>query len=139
MGRRVYGERDRRHGIFWGLVLLGLGVVFLLSEQGILPRQYLRTWWMWWPLILTASGHMRMIRPRDAGDIGGGLSSVLLSVWFIANFQHWWGFTWVNSWPIAVMIAGLGIMLRAISSWWMRDRCEPVDFDPRRKEDPGVQ
>ena len=132
-------ERERRSGIFWGLMLLGLGVVFLLSEQGIHPRHIIWSWWTWWPAILIASGLMHMIQPRDAGDIGGGFTMILMSVWFFANFQHWWGLTWNNSWPIALMIVGLGIMLRAIVSWWMRDRTDPMDFDPRRKEDSGVQ
>ena len=139
MRRRRDGERDRRSGIFWGLVLLGLGVVFLLSEQGVLPRHYLRTWWMWWPLILTASGLMRLIRPRDAGDVGGGITTLLLSFWFMACLQNWWGFTWNNAWPVALMIAGFGMMIRAVISWWMRDRNDPMDFDPRRKEDANVQ
>lgn len=132
-------ERDRRSGIFWGLVMLGMGVVFLLSEQGILPRHYLWSWWMWWPAILTVSGLLHMVQPRDAGDIGSGFTMILMSLWFFANFQHWWGFTFNHTWPIAIMIAGLGIMLRAMASWWMRDRSDPSDFDPRRKEDSGVQ
>ena len=139
MGRRRDGERDRRSGVFWGLVLLGLGVVFLLTEQGILPRHELRTWWMWWPLILTASGFMHLLRPRDASDISRGITVLLLSVWFMAVMQNWWGFTWDRSWPIALMISGFGMMLRATISWWMRDCTDPADFDPRRKEDSRVQ
>ena len=130
-------ERDRGQGIFWGIMLLGLGVFFLLSEQGILPRNSLS--WTWWPGILIAAGLVRILRPRDAGDVAGGITTILLGLWFFANYQHWWGLTWNLSWPIALMIAGLGMVVRALVSWWMRDRTDPVDFDPRRKEDTGVQ
>ena len=137
--RRRNREMDRGQGIFWGLILLGLGVVFLLSEQGILPRHLLSSWWMWWPGILTAAGLVRILRPRDAGDVAGGITSILLSFWFFANIQHWWGLSWNTSWPITLMIAGFGIMLRALVSWWVRDRSDPTSFDPRRKEDASVQ
>ena len=137
MGRRNR-ERSRGYNAFWGVVLIGLGVVLLLTQQGILPHHLLRDWWMWWPGILVAAGLVRILRPRDAGDIAGGITSILLAFWFFANFQHWWGLTWNTSWPIALMIAGFGMMVRALVSRWVRDRTDPVDFDPRRTEDADV-
>jgi len=132
-------EMDRGHGIFWGVVLLGLGVTFLLAEQGILPRDFIHSWWRtWWPGLLVAYGLVRMLRPRDASDLAGGFVLILISFWFFANLYHWWGFTWNTSWPIALMISGFGMMLRAILSNWMRDRTDPVDFDPRGKENSSV-
>ncbi len=137
--RRRGREVDRLHGVFWGLVLLGLGITFLLSEQGILPHHILHSWWTWWPGLLVIYGGVRMFQPRDASDVGGGFVMILLGIWVFANFQHWWGFTWNNSWPIALMISGAGMMVRALVARWMRDRTDPSDFDPRQRENSGVQ
>ena len=93
---------------------------------------------MWWPGLLVAYGTVRLVRPRDASDIGGGLVMILSAFWLFANFLGWWGFTWTNSWPVMLMIAGFGMMVRATVSRWMRDRTDPFDFDPRAKEDSDV-
>jgi hypothetical protein len=130
---------DRGHGIFWGLALLGVGITFLLSEQGLLPPHFLYSWRLWWPGLLVAYGLVRLLRPRDASDIAGGFVLILTSFWFFANLYHWRGFTWNTSWPIVLMISGFGMMLRAILSNWMRDRTDPADFDPREKENSDVR
>jgi len=132
-------ELDRGHAFFWGLILLAMGVLFLLVEQGVLPHHLIRTWWQWWPGLFIAYGLVRLIRPRDASDIGGGFVMILLAFWFFANFYGWWGLTWNTSWPIALMISGFGMVVRALFSRWMRDRNDPADFDPRKEENSSVQ
>ena len=82
--------------------------------------------------------HVRTSR-LDASDIGGGLVMMLIVVWLFANYFGWWGFTWRTSWPLVLVIGGAGMMLRAMVSRRMRDRSDPVDFDPRKEENSGVQ
>lgn len=129
-------ETDRAHGLFWGLAFVALGTVFLLSQFGVLPRHLLWDWWMWWPGLLIAFGIVRLVRPRDAGDVGGGVTMTLLGAWLFANYFEWWGLTWHTSWPIALMAAGAGMVTRALASRVMRDRCEPLTFDPRKEGEP---
>ena len=68
-------ERGRRGGLFGPVILIGLGVVFLLNNLGILD------WSVWevivrlWPVLLIAAGLDVLIGRRSA--LGSLLSLVL--------------------------------------------------------------
>jgi Domain of unknown function (DUF5668) len=130
---------DRGQGIFWGVVLVAMGVAFLLSEKGILPRHLLWSWWMWWPAVMIALGLYKITRPRDASEVGGGVTMILIALWLLANYNEWWGLTWRTSWPIALVAVGMGMVVRAVASGVMRDRTDPTSFDPRKEEDSHVE
>lgn len=60
-----------RRSIFWGIVLVALGGLFLLDNLGLLP---VRAWSLFWPLFLIAAGGltlygvMRRSAPRAASQ-----------------------------------------------------------------------
>ena len=109
-------ERDPVAGMIWGLGLVALGVAFLLTQQGILPRHFFYTWWTWWPFILITIGVSHLVRPRTPGRVGDGVSMVLFGLWLFANYYHWYGLTWKTSWPLALVAAGAGMMSTAIAT-----------------------
>ncbi len=55
-------ERRDSSRLVWGLVLLGLGLIFLLSNFGFFPPGL---WGRWWPLILIAIGLIILLRRRE--------------------------------------------------------------------------
>ncbi len=59
-------ERRDSNRFVGGLVLLGLGVIFLLSNFGYFPSGL---WGRWWPLILIAIGLIILLRRREAAAI----------------------------------------------------------------------
>ena len=123
-------ERDPQAGFIWGIGLVTLGVLFLLAEQGMLPRHFIYTWWTWWPAILLALGLGRLVRPRQPDEVGGGVSMILFGLWLFANYFNWYGLTWRTSWPLALVAAGAGTITTAIATGVWRDRSE--------KEESGV-
>ena len=50
--------------MIWGLILAGLGTLFLLDNLGYVDAGSV---FRFWPLILIAIGASKMLRSRDAG------------------------------------------------------------------------
>ena len=78
---RTATYRRRRHppSFFWPLVLIGAGVVLLLSNLGYLQWQSWNTLWRLWPLLLIALGIDVLIGRRSTvGAIISGLLILLL-------------------------------------------------------------
>ena len=132
-------REDRGDGIFWGLVLVALGVVFLLVQQDILPRDILWEWWMWWPVVLIAYGLVKLARPRDASDVGSGVTMMGFGIWFFANYYEWWGLTWRTSWPLALVAVGAGMVARALAATVMGDPDDRPALESRGKENSRVE
>src|SRR3989337_1527517 len=59
-------ERRDSNGVVGGLVLLGLGLIFLLSKFGYFPSGL---WGRWWPLILIAIGLIILLRRPEPAAI----------------------------------------------------------------------
>ncbi len=116
---------DRWDGLVWGLGLIGLGVLFLLHYMGLLAWQ---SWSTWWPALVIGLGLLRLLTARRPRRIGGAVNLILLGCWFMVATNHWYGLTWTNSWPLALVAVGGGIVARAIASFFMR-RDETVEVD----------
>ena len=77
-------EQNTRFGyrsLFWPIVLIGLGVIWLLGNLGVLPQQNVRILFRLWPLILVVIG-LDIIFGRRSPAVGGliGLGTVALAI-----------------------------------------------------------
>jgi hypothetical protein len=71
--------RRRPHSVFWPLVLVGAGILLLLSNLGYVPWQSWNVLWRLWPLVLIALGIDVLIGRRSTiGAIVSGLLILLL-------------------------------------------------------------
>jgi hypothetical protein len=104
------GRWWQRDDFGWGLVLLGLGTWFLLITNGVLSE---RAWQTWWPFAVVAMGVVSVIGARDAKGLGSAVTTLGIGLWLSAAVHHWYGLTWKNSWPLALVAAGLG----SITEW----------------------
>jgi len=66
---------QRRPSLFWPLVLIAIGTIFLLSNLGILPPNAIDLMWRFWPLILIIIGVDILLGRRSA--IGSIITSLL--------------------------------------------------------------
>lgn len=99
-------REKRTDGIVGGLILIALGVIFLLEQQGLLAFAGITTWW---PLFVVAIGLAKLIGGGSGRRRRGGLWLIFVGLWLLANTNHYWGLDWHNSWPI--MVIGFGTML----------------------------
>ena len=103
----------------WGVVLVLIGCGFLAEQMNWLPP-----WssdFEWWPLITIAFGLAHLLAGRTARRTGNGVMLLLLGVWFLVVTNGWYGLTWHNSWPLALVAVGMGMVTHALALRSMPD------------------
>ena len=113
-------SRTNWSGVATGLIVLGLGVVFLLQELGVLRGEIFFTGW--WALLLVVLGLAKLVRPRRAKDVGGGVTLALIGVWLYLAHGRAYGLSFENSWPLALVAVGAGMVARSVALQWLPDR-----------------
>ncbi len=97
--------------LIWGLILVSLGVLLLLDNLNILDVDH---WWHYWPMILVILGMNKMIDFESAKEFVSGVWFVVLGLWLYACFEHIWGLTFRNSWPVLLIGWGGCEVLKAV-------------------------
>ncbi len=117
---------NRAESSFFGLVLVALGVMFLAHQSRWLTLEWLNTGW---GLIVVGLGIVRIVTARDAHRIGSGVTMALLGAWFWVAATGWMGLGWSNSWPLALVAAGAGILARGLANIFLPDQYGEYDND----------
>jgi hypothetical protein len=122
-------------GAVWGVVLILAGM-FLLFERFVGLPGWLGGY-QWWGGLVVAVGLITIATASRAESVGSGVTLSLLGLWFVLVTNHVVGFTWYNSWPLALVAAGAGTVAHAIAANWLpdtrrlrrrrRDRWQPED------------
>lgn len=106
--RRARRSRDPLRGLFWGLLLILLGALFLIGEQqGI-------GWDILWKYLLIGLGAIFIIdglahfwspayREGNWGRFIPGVVLLFVGIAFLFNFSQWW--------PIILIAVGVVILL----------------------------
>src|SRR4051812_17931236 len=87
-----------------GIIVVGLGVLFLLNNLGIFR---IHNWWALWPVVLIAMGFQRLIDSVHNNDRIGGLFMLAIGGVFLSNnlgFLPWRIWDW---WPVVLIVAGV--------------------------------
>jgi Domain of unknown function (DUF5668) len=102
-----------RRSILWALLLIGVGVVLLLREADVIPRDV-----TWWPILLFALGLWLFVERLISRDRGGGdfvLPLVLMAIGAIFFLQQSdLVRNDVTLWPVILIAIGIGIVLSAL-------------------------
>lgn len=110
-------EKDRKDldsSLIAGLVLIGIGGIFLLTT---LTDFQLDNWWALFILIpaLTTLGNAFRVY-RNEGRLGkegrGSLMGGIVLLFICATFLF--GFDWGSIWPVFLIIGGVGVLLNAV-------------------------
>lgn len=101
-------SRARTHAsVLTGLTIIGVGVILLLDQQGILPIGHL---FRFWPMIFVAVGLLRLyVGPGSRERMFGGIL-ILLGVLLQLSELHYRRFELRHLWPVAIIGAGLWIL-----------------------------
>ena len=101
-----------------GLILIGVGSVFMLKQWGYLDTDWFEGHFRWWHLFLLVvggSGVAEILTARNLHQVGKGIYLIVLGFWLFACFDHLWGWTFANSWPVILIALGLNVVLRGLS------------------------
>ncbi|MGB7295847.1 MAG: DUF5668 domain-containing protein [Candidatus Aminicenantales bacterium] len=94
--------------IFWGLVLILVGVLFLLDRMGRLDFGELLG--RWWPLILVAAGLWHLVA-NQFRDVVSGLFLIAIGGLFqLAKLGILGRSAWHYIWPILIIIVGAWVL-----------------------------
>ena len=121
--RMVIGDsetRRTRRRMWWGLVLITVGVAFLLDRYGVVD---IGSIWHYWPALLIVSGLAHLLWPDDRNR-ARGLFPIGMGFWFFACEFHWYGLNYSNGWPVIMVIAGLSMLVGNMTGSYDHDREE---------------
>jgi hypothetical protein len=97
--------------VWWGVILIALGLFFLLDRFGLLRIYQV---WEYWPLFLILAGIGHLLWPDMRARVARGFELVLLGILFLAITRHWYGLTWHTGWPIILIIVGVSLLLKIL-------------------------
>ena len=101
----------RNSRVLWGILLIGLGLMFLLDRFDIVEVEDLLDYW---PFVLVAIGINRMVGYSTARNFTTGFFLVFLGLWLFAVLRGVFGITLENSWPFLLIAAGVGMVLHPL-------------------------
>lgn len=102
-----------------GITLIVLGLVLFLDHLGWLSFEVP---WGWWPVLLVILGLARLWGSRDSRGRRSGYWLVVIGLWLLLNFQHYFGLDFDRSWPLLVIAAGGHLVWRSLSGGSRRTR-----------------
>jgi len=104
------------HRALWGLLIIGLGVVFLLNRIGLLALDIGSLIATFWPVFLIIIGLQGLAGGyRHGGGLWGGLPAVIGVIFLARNLGlvEWSiGDIFATLWPVALIIFGLTLIFR---------------------------
>jgi len=104
-------QRHSSGRIFWGLVLILLGVLFLLDQMG--RADFGDLIGRWWPLILVAAGVWQLISSNFQELAGGVFLIALGAIFQLAKLEILGRDAWHYVWPALIIGLGLWVLLGA--------------------------
>jgi hypothetical protein len=148
------GMRETRDGdarVMWGLqlsgrsgrfamgvILIALGTLALLAQQGIIAHEF---WRHGWPWIIIFIASVQVATARSAQRLADGVCFGLIGVWLLLVETHWRGLTYSNSWPLTLVAVGTAHVVKALAGSFlpegsrvrvMRMRMPSDDRDPQK-------
>lgn len=111
--RQRHCADSQSHGIFWGLLVMAVGVLFLLRNLDIV---YFDSIWQFWPVILIVIGLSKLTSAagQPAGVFTGLLLMGLGAVFLLQSLHYLPGRIWQYVWPGMLIAVGLAMLARRL-------------------------
>jgi uncharacterized membrane protein HdeD (DUF308 family) len=94
-----------------GLLLIAVGTVVLLDRMVYIDAG---AWWRYAPLLLVVVGINQAIGYPSPREFGNGLWTVFIGLWLFACFQHIFGLSFRNSWPLFILAWGVKLVFQPL-------------------------
>lgn len=115
----LHRDRNAPAQVVIGLLVIGLGLLFLLDNLGLLNFRYSLHFW---PLVLVCLGLMKIVQTRTVGGciVGGALvlAGVLLTLRGLGLIY----LSWNTIWPLLMIAVGLSVVYRSLTGQRLMER-----------------
>ncbi len=111
-------KRKRRFGLFFPLLLIAIGVIFLLYNMGVISGDAWSVVWQFWPILLIVIG-LDNIFKRE-GLVGATFMIGIGVIFLLANLGYLNVSVWqmiFTLWPILLIAIGFDILIGRRSIW----------------------
>jgi hypothetical protein len=112
MGLETRERHKRATAAVFGVILIGLGAMFLLQNFGVVDAGRPGDWW---PVILIGFGVSSLVAPKDPGDGATGVAVAALGVFFLLRNFGIIDWRFQDIWPAFLVLAGISLIARAVA------------------------
>ncbi len=112
MGLETRERHKRTTAAVFGVILIGLGAIFLLQNFGVVDAGRPGDWW---PVILIGFGISSLIAPKDAGDATSGAVLTALGAFFLLRNFDVVDWRLRDIWPAFLVLAGVSLIARSVA------------------------
>jgi hypothetical protein len=106
-------ERNRKvTAAVFGVMLIGIGTLFLLDNFGMYDAGQLRDYW---PVLLIGLGIPGLVAPKDAGDVPWGVVTVAVGTFFLLRNLDVIDWRFRDIWPLFLVLAGVALIARSFA------------------------
>ena len=120
MDTRVPGSRGFSPQLFFGIIVIAVGVLFTLDNLGFGEAEaYLR----YWPLGIVAIGLLKLWQARGTNGGVAGALFVVAGLWLLAGSLDFLHINILSAWPLLLVLVGASMVWRVTQE----GRARPAD------------
>lgn len=108
-------RQNSQSSLIGGLILIGLGTMFLLDRMHILNFDVGDIFSTWWPMFLIIPGLVQTLDPNRRNKNGAFFLIVFGLIFQVAELDlfRWW--RWRNLWPIMMIAIGVWMLMQHLT------------------------
>jgi hypothetical protein len=95
----------------FGIALLAVGILSFTDALDLADLHHIGRFWPVLLILIGVSSEIDALRERRGG---GGYIIAAVGVWFLAGREHLFGLTQRTAFPLALAVAGAGLILHAM-------------------------
>lgn len=100
-----------RKQVVLGLLMIAIGIIVLLDRMYYIDAG---DYWHYWPLLLVVVGINQTIGYPSPRELGNGVWTIFIGLWLFACFEHLFGLTFRNSWPLFILAWGVKLVFQPL-------------------------
>ncbi len=119
--------------IMVGVLVIGLGLLFLLDNLGFLDFDYTLHFF---PLLIAVFGVLKIVQARSTQGVVAGAVMVLVGVLLTLRSLGFLFISWRTLWPLILIAVGMSVVYRSVTA--QRETVRPADFGAQVSDDSVV-
>ncbi len=101
-------NRWRGGGLFPGVFLIAVGIIFLLGRTDLISMPQV---WRFWPLFIIWIGIVRLFKPKGCRR---SIFPLLIGIWLQISTLELFGLDFSDSWPLAIIAVGASFVFDSL-------------------------